>query len=310
MNTKTFVVSTLTFLILSSSFVKLTSYKKNTKNSNEFLNSELSHEKRQSKSMISNQQNDKTALFIIDMQKQYLDPNFPGYVPNTEKLPNKINEIRQHFRETLKTNYIEIFTVDCLMKNSNCLLTKDEIKISNTLIQHSEFQRIKRIPIHPNQDISEEALFKLIPDLSISNLFILEKAGERAEYSAFGETWEGKNKYGKGKDYSIANRILQAHKVKNVYVVGLAYQQCVLYTAADAAFLKYRTFIVENATNSSVFIKDRVKAKSFDAENFKRQLYENERVDFIVNNKFNGLPKADDEVLKIVKFTGKGFVEK
>ncbi len=291
---------------------------KNLKNSD--LSQSLSSTERfqtgktkKSKSTNTNPTDDtaKTALFVIDMQKQYLDANFPGFVPNTDKLPNTINEIRKYFREKLKENYIEIFTVDCLMKNSLCVLGKDEVQISTALIPETDYQRIKRVPIHPNLDVdSIEALSKLVPDLTTSKIFILEKAGEKAEYSAFGETKEGLNKYGKGKDSAIANRILQALEVKNVYVVGLAYQQCVLFTAADAAFLKYKTFIVENATNSSVFTKDRVKGTASDADNLKKQEVENDKVAVMVNNKFNGLPRDKDEVLKIVSFNGKGFVEK
>jgi len=255
---------------------------------------------------------EKTALLVIDMQKQYLNHQFPGFVPNTENLPNIINDLRNYFRKTLKDNYIEIFTIDCLMQNSKCLLDKDEIKISNELIPDEEFKKIKRIPIHPNLD-DRHALQKLIPDINTSKIYILEKAGERAEYSAFGETWEGQNKYGKGKTNAIANRILEAHNVKDVYVVGLAYQQCVLYTAADAAFLEYRTFIVENATNSSVFTLDNKKQPILEPNKTLKsvQEYENEKVKVAVNNEFNGLPKAKDGyTLKIVKFNDNGFADK
>jgi len=57
----------------------------------------------------------------------------------------------------------------------------DEIKISNLLIEDSEFQKIKRISIHINKDESSFTLYKFIPDLTKKNLFILEKAVEKSD---------------------------------------------------------------------------------------------------------------------------------
>jgi len=256
---------------------------------------------------------EKTALFIIDMQMQYLDPLFPGYVPNTENLAKTIQKIREFFKKKLgEENYIEIFTIDCLMKYSNCQLTNDEIRIHPDLINQEEFLKLNRFPIHPIIEGDEEDRIKVIPNVKTDHIFILEKAFEQAEYSAFGINPEGLNKYGRGKKNSIANRILEEREIKNVYVVGLAFQKCVLFTAADAAFLKYKTYIVENATNSAVYLNEIEELFFKFNENYIReeQNFENERVEVIINNKLNGLPKAEDEILKIVIFDGNGFIEK
>ena len=256
-------------------------------------------------------QNIATAVLIIDMQKQYLDPKFSSYIPNTKSLPSALNQIRNKIKlQVGENNYIEIFTIDCLMKNSLCLLESEEILLSEELITKKDFDTIKRVTIHPTIDDGEnemKALKKLIPDVLERKLFILEKANEKAEYSAFGETWDAQNKYGRGKTSSIAHKILKARGIKRVYVVGLAYQQCVLFTAADAAYLGYETIMVENGSNSSVLTVDQTGTKIRDELLSNSQKYETDRVFYLIANKFNGLPGRNNEDLKIVKFDGTNF---
>ncbi len=255
-------------------------------------------------------QNEKTALIIVDMQKQYYDPVFNGYVPNSQNLAYEINNVRKYFKENLPPeNYIEIFTVDCLMKNSNFILNQDAIKIHPSLISDAELKYTTIIPIHQNLESNKKSFKNLIAGLVKKNLFIIEKGAERAEYSAFGETKEGINKYGRGKLNSITNIILEEKRIENVFVVGLAYNKCVLYTAADAALLKYRTYIVENATKSSVYIKNwEINSITYEDVNLKQDL-ENEIVKNKINIRLDGLLK-EDEILKVLKYNVNGFYEK
>jgi len=254
-----------------------------------------------------------TALIIVDMTNQYLDERYTGYVPNTQNLPEHINLIRNRLKSLIGENYLEVFTTDCLLSYTKCLLNKDEILISDQLIDREDFLNSKRIPIHPviNADYGEtpeeelNALQKLIPNLFTSNMFILEKAFERPEYSAFGEDISGQNRYGHGKASSTLNRILQARNIKRVFVVGLAYQSCVLYTAADSAYLGYETYLVENASYSQVITRDECGKKIPDALLLDDQIYEANKVMNLIANRFNGLPPTG---LKVVRFDGNNFI--
>lgn len=275
---------------------------------------------RKKSSLKKKDQDDTTpaALLVIDMQRFYLEKKYPGYVPNTENLIDTIAEIRKKLK-SMYTNLIEIYSVDCLMDDNLCALNESKVQIPDELFTNKNDptsipKKSERGKIHPligkGQKYIEEVLLQRFPDFKTQTRFILEKANEKAEYSLFGETWEGRNEYGNNKDRSVANSILLAKKVKKVYVVGLAYQQCVLFTAADAAYLKYDTYIVENGSKPSIVITG-VDGKSIpDINLVNEQKVEAEKVKKLVINKKNGLPGWNGEKLTIVTFIDNAFIEK
>lgn len=155
------------------------------------------------------------------MQNNYLDQSLPGYVPNTSDLISKIASIRKKLK-SLYPNLIEVYTIDCLMDNSLCLNNDIKVRLPDELFTNSiDSTEIRnsseRAKIHPTLGVKEnfeDLLTKIFPNFKTQKRFVLEKANEKAEYSGFGETAEGKNQYGPGKNKSVLHGILSAKKSK------------------------------------------------------------------------------------------------
>ena len=70
---------------------------------------------------------------------------------------------------------------------------------------------------------------------------------EKEEYSAFGLVYNENNKLTSA---SELGNILHICEIEEVYIVGLAAEYCVLFTARDAVTLGFKTYMVMDATKS------------------------------------------------------------
>ncbi len=155
----------------------------------------------------------KTAVLVIDMQKDFTKPNGRFYYPETtgvmmETFPEKLNKMRE-----LGALIVIVYTAhDPDTKEVNPELTRmfrDGKKAS--LVEGTEGAELdERIPYHPDTDI----LFrKHVP-------------------SAFFGT--------------DLNEILRARGVENVLVVGVKTNVCCRATATDACAYNFRTYMVSD----------------------------------------------------------------
>lgn len=235
-------------------------------------------------------QDTPTALIIVDMQGKYTDGK--DAVPNIDGMIKNITELRNELKTTLGDKYLEIFTVDCLTNSLKCNQDDEDSKITTRLLEKTT--GIPEASIHPSIPSwadpikTEENVNERIK--KDSKQIILYKAIETAEYSAFGLTKENQNAYGEKKN-SFLHAILKTRGIKRVLVVGLAYQYCVLYTAADAAYLGYRSVIIENGTQSSAILKANFGLRRDNKSIEEEQNVEKIKTSLKIQNRLENLPK-------------------
>lgn len=181
----------------------------------------------------------KNALLIIDVQNDFCSHGALA-VPQAEAIIPLINDMQTYFDELIATQ--DWHPANHMSFAANQLGRKigETIKIGG----------ISQIlwPIHCVQN-SHGAMFH--PDLHISpTIQIIRKGTDPSidSYSAFFDNAHLKK--------TELDDYLQSKNITTLYLVGLATDYCVKYSALDAIFLGYETYVITDACRGVNLNKD------------------------------------------------------
>ena len=200
--------------------------------------------------------NNKNALIIVDLQNDFC-PGGSLAVKNGDKIINQINNIQKYF------SYI-ILTQDWHPEDHTSFSTTNpEKKIFTT----------KKMPygdqvIWPPHCVIGTRGAEFHKNLNTNKANFIIRKGFRKEIDSYSGFYENDRRTSTGLD-----GILKNLKIERVFVVGLALDFCVQFTAIDSVNLGYETFVIEDATlpvdigNSVEGTLDNFKSKKSNSEN-------------------------------------------
>ncbi|KAI9680974.1 MAG: NAD(+) salvage pathway protein [Trizodia sp. TS-e1964] len=188
------------------------------------------------------------ALLVIDMQEDFCPPNGMLAVPSGRALAAPINELLQmpwHLRIATRD-----FHPPSHISFAHNHPPPDNVPfVSTTLIRNPlNADEVDESRLWPAHCVQGTPGAELIPELHRAQLdFVVDKGQDaRVEmYSAFGDPFTSP---------PVATTelatLLREREVTHVFVVGLALDYCVKYTALHARREGWPTFVVEDATRA------------------------------------------------------------
>ena len=209
-------------LLLSS----LTSFIIFNKSTNSF-----SHKPTQDNIHPSNNRIDGDALIIVDVQNDFC-PGGSLAIKNGDTIIKEINKIQKNFK------YI-VLTQDWHPKDHTSFSTTNPGK---------EVFSTKKMPygqqvIWPPHCVIGTKGAEFHQELNINKANFIIRKGFRKNIDSYSGFFENDRATVTGLD-----GILKSLKINRVFIVGLALDFCVQYTALDSAKLGYKTYVIKNAT--------------------------------------------------------------
>ena len=202
-------------------------------------------------------ENNETALIIVDMQNDFANPNGALFVPGGDILTTIIIELIKKYKTVIFSKdyhpkdhcsfHDNIYKTDLsndtlsLYPNQNINQIRNSIPLFGKVILENGLEQI----LWTRHCVENTWGSQLIPQLKPKeNNFIVYKGGNSKidSYSAFFDN-------GKRNETTLHN-YLKSNNIKKVDIVGLAFDYCVGYTALDAKSLGYETSVIMNATKS------------------------------------------------------------
>ncbi|CAK87983.1 unnamed protein product (macronuclear) [Paramecium tetraurelia] len=170
---------------------------------------------------------ENSALIIVDVQNDFCEGGSLS-VQNASKIIPQINKVRKHFKNV-------IFTQDWHPKNHISFKTNHP-----NYKQLSQLEQLNLWPVHCVQNSYGAQLHK---DIQIRNgdHFILK--GKNSKYDSY-------SGFGCKEDKTNLHEILKTLKVNTIYVGGLSFDYCVLFTALDAIKLGYKVNVLRDCTQA------------------------------------------------------------
>lgn len=176
-------------------------------------------------------QSERSALIVVDVQNGFT-PGGNLAVADADQIIPLINEIAQFF--------------------DNIVLTQDwhpenHISFANNHPQKKPFDQIRLDygtqvlwPVHCVQGTVDAALH---PDLNIPQAQLIIRKGFHRDIDSYSAFMEADQKTSTG----LAG-YLRARGIDSVFVVGIATDFCVAWTAIDASKLGFKSFVISDAT--------------------------------------------------------------
>ncbi len=189
------------------------------------------HESEPSSVSTKQHQRNKDILIIVDVQNDFC-PGGTLPVKNGDKVVDVINKIQKSFQ------YIAL-TQDWHPKDhSSFSTTNPDIDVFST----------KKMPygnqvIWPPHCIIGSKGAEFHKNLITNKASFIIRKGFRKNIDSYSGFFENDRVTSTGLD-----GVLKSLDIKRVFVVGLALDFCVQYTAIDSANLGYKTFVIQNAT--------------------------------------------------------------
>ncbi len=178
-----------------------------------------------------------TALIIVDVQNDFCESGSLA-VPGANAIIPKINKLR----ETMKPNLV-ILTQDWHPENHTSFITNNP---NETLFK----PRADGQMMWPQHCVKGTHGADFHPSLYVLPTDRVVQKGvvwNVDSYSGFGsEPFQD----GTRVERTELHKILQSWNIKEIFVVGLAFDYCVAATAKDALALGYKTTIISNCTSS------------------------------------------------------------
>ncbi|MEC6996755.1 MAG: bifunctional nicotinamidase/pyrazinamidase [Pseudomonadota bacterium] len=174
---------------------------------------------------------DKDVLVIVDVQNDFC-PGGSLAVKDGDTIIKSINNIQKHFRHIVLTQDWH---------------PKDHTSFSTTNPEKEIFST-KKMPygdqvIWPPHCIIGTKGAEFHKDLNTNNANFIIRKGFRKDIDSYSGFYENDRTTSTG-----LSGILKNLKTSRVFVVGLALDFCVQYTAIDSANLGYETFVIKGAT--------------------------------------------------------------
>ncbi|KAL4066401.1 Isochorismatase-like protein [Scleroderma yunnanense] len=195
---------------------------------------------------------DGTALLIIDMQVDFVTGSLA--VPGATELLEPINEIidlpfsyRVASKDFHPPEHITFASTHGRQPWDKITIYPPEYLVRKNGGDVEDIERRGlRQTLWPDYCIQGTPGVELIPGLKVDDRFdiVLKSTDPGIEsYSAFKDTWDLVHT-------DLENKLHQ-HKVKDVYVVGVAGECCVKATAIDAAKAGFNTYVVTDGVRSA-----------------------------------------------------------
>ena len=191
----------------------------------------LAHNTSSDNLISGNTKKEKDALIIVDVQNDFC-PGGTLAVKNGDTIIKEVNKIQKLFR------YV-ILTQDWHPKDHTSFSTSNpDRKVFTT----------KKMPygeqvIWPPHCVIGTNGAKFHKDLKTDNANLIIRKGFRKNIDSYSGFFENDRITSTG-----LNGVLKSLKIERVFVVGLALDFCVQYTALDSVRLGYKTYVIKNAT--------------------------------------------------------------
>ena len=191
----------------------------------------LAHNTSSDNLISGNTKKEKDALIIVDVQNDFC-PGGTLAVKNGDTIVKEVNKIQKLFR------YV-ILTQDWHPKDHTSFSTSNpDRKVFTT----------KKMPygeqvIWPPHCVIGTNGAKFHKDLKTDNANLIIRKGFRKNIDSYSGFFENDRITSTG-----LNGVLKSLKIERVFVVGLALDFCVQYTALDSVRLGYKTYVIKNAT--------------------------------------------------------------
>lgn len=181
----------------------------------------------------------KRALLIIDMQYDFMPPQGSLAVPDAHQALLAINQIRQQC------------TFDCIVLTqdwhpaNHCSFYDNQ---KQTYPQAQLFQELNLPDIGPQMMwpvhcVQQSHGAQFHHELIQSKTDIIIQKGTNSDIDSYSGFFDNGHK-----QQTSMDSVLKQHGITQVYVCGLASDYCVGFTALDAVFCGYQTFMVEDAS--------------------------------------------------------------
>ncbi|CRG88096.1 hypothetical protein PISL3812_05123 [Talaromyces islandicus] len=195
------------------------------------------------------------ALIVVDMQEDFCPPNGSLAVQDGRKITPVINYLLNLPTFALRIGTQDWHPADHISFASNHAPPNNKpfeshIEVSNPAPGQEHVTKLQRLwPVHC---VGTTDGARLIPEIAQDKLDVLAKKGMDARvemYSCFGDAFHNTDPtlVARSVDVNVAE-LLRAKNVTDVFVVGLAGDYCVKYTALDAARVGFKSWVVEDAT--------------------------------------------------------------
>ncbi|MCJ8145408.1 bifunctional nicotinamidase/pyrazinamidase [Acinetobacter sp. A3.8] len=171
-----------------------------------------------------------TALIVVDVQNGFC-PNGNLAVPNGDEVVPIINQLATHFQNI-------VFTQDWH--------PADHISFAENHVDKQPFDTIElnygTQVLWPTHCVQGSQDAELHPDLDIPTAQLIIRKGYHQHIDSYSAFLEADQQTSTG----LAG-YLQSRGIDTVYVVGLATDFCVAWTAMDAAKLGFASYVIEDA---------------------------------------------------------------
>ncbi|DAA75890.1 TPA_exp: Uncharacterized protein A8136_1261 [Trichophyton benhamiae CBS 112371] len=196
----------------------------------------------------------RAALLVVDMQEDFCPPNGSLAIQDGRSIAPLINKLL-----ALPGFVVKIGTQDFHPESHISFATNhpapsnipftSTIETKNPVAGAEDETKTQRLwPPHCIQG-TKGASF--IPEIESEKLDAMVRKGmdERVEmYSAFTDAFGNGNCVEAGGASHDLEALLNEHQVSDVFIVGLAGDYCVRFTAIDAADRGFRTYVIDEAT--------------------------------------------------------------
>ena len=201
----------------------------------------LAHKSSPDATVSSFDREDDNALIIVDVQNDFC-PGGSLAVKNGDTIIKEINKIQKNFK-------CIVLTQDWHPKDHSSFSTTNPDK---EVFSTKEMPYGEQVIWPPHCVIGTKGA-EFHKELNTNKANFIIRKGFRKNIDSYSGFFENDRSTSTG-----LNGILKSLKIKRVFVVGLALDFCVQYTAIDSANLGYETYVIENAT-LPVSIGDSVK---------------------------------------------------
>ncbi len=173
------------------------------------------------------------ALIVVDIQNDFL-PGGTLAVPEGDQIIPIVNNLMDRFD-------LVVATQDWHPADHGSFASNHKGKTPGEQILLYGFDQI----LWPDHCIQNSAGAKFSKELKVSQIDKIFQKGTDILIDSYSGFFDN----GKKKDTGL-NEYLKANNVDVVFIVGLATDYCVKFTALDAAQLGYRTFVIQDATRA------------------------------------------------------------
>lgn len=179
---------------------------------------------------MSRQRTEDAALVVIDVQNDFC-PGGALAVPNGDQVIPVINRLIHRFP-------LVVATKDWHPENHISFASRQKLEPGSTVQAHGE-----TTVVWPDHCIQATEGAEFHPDLDISGVNLILHKGTKLDLDSYSAFFENDHETPTGLEF-----YLSGHGFRRIFVVGLAEDVCVYFTARDARKIGYEVSVIGDAT--------------------------------------------------------------